>query len=305
MLARIAGAVRFKEPLSFHTSLRMGGLADFFVMPHDLDDLRYALAFADQEDLPVMVIGGGNNMLVSDSPVPGMVLKLGGMLSRAEFHGEEATVGAGMSLANLIREAAAHNLGGLEFLAGIPASIGSAVLTNAGTSEGSLSDICSTVYFLYPDGTLGEYRAVPHSGASFDVPPNAIVAGCRLRLTRRPGREIYKSIQQRVKQRRSFQPFALASAGYIWKDPPGHLAQRLIAAAGLRGKRMNGAEISTKCANLIVNRGAAEADDVLALMDLTRHRVQKQFGITLQPAIRMVGFAMAAAQEPLPLARAS
>jgi UDP-N-acetylmuramate dehydrogenase len=283
--------------MSFHTSLRMGGLADFFVMPRDIDDVRYALAFADHEDLPVMVLGGGNNMLVSESPVPGMVLKLGGMLSRAEFHGEEASVGAGITLSNLIREAAAHNLGGLEFLAGIPASVGSALLTNAGTLDGSISDICSAIYFLYPDGTLGEYRPLPHSVISFDLPPGAIVLGCRLRLVRRSGREIQRSIQQRVKQRRSFHPFALASAGYIWKNPPGRAAQRLIEAAGLRGKRINGAEISTKCANLIVNRGGAGPDDVLALMDMTRLRVEKQFGILLQPEIRMVGFAGAMATE--------
>jgi UDP-N-acetylmuramate dehydrogenase len=282
----------------------MGGLADFFVMPQDLDDVRYALAFADQEDLPVMVIGGGNNLLVSDSPVPGVVLKFGGILSRAEFHGEEAAVGAGMTLSNLIREGAAHNLGGLEFLAGIPASVGSALLTNAGTSEGSISDICSAVYFVHRDGTMGEYRPMPHSVAGFDLPPGAIVLGCRLRLVRRSGREIHRAIQQRVKQRRSFQPFALASAGYIWKNPPGHRAQRLIEAVGLRGKRMNGAEISTKCANLIVNRGGAGSDDVLALMDMTRHRVEKQFGITLLPEIRMVGFA-GAMGEAVELARAS
>jgi UDP-N-acetylmuramate dehydrogenase len=282
----------------------MGGLADFFVMPQDLDDVRYALAFADQEDLPVMVIGAGNNMLISESPVPGVVLKLDGILSRAEFQGEEAAVGAGMTLSNLIREAAAHSLGGLEFLAGIPASIGSALLTNAGTRDGSIADICSAVYFAHRDGTMGEYRPMPHAVASFDLPPGAIVLGCRLRLARRSGREIHKSIQQRVKQRRSFQPFALASAGYIWKNPLGHSAQRLIELVGLRGKRINGAEISTKCANLIVNRGGAGPDDVLALMDMTRLRVEKQFGITLQPEIRMVGFAGAATSEPIELAGA-
>src|SRR5262249_57671834 len=93
MLARIAGAVRFKEPLSFHTSLRIGGLADFFIIPQDLDDVCYALAFAEHEDLPVTVIGGGNNLLISDNPIPGIVLKLGRILGRAEVHGQEAPLG--------------------------------------------------------------------------------------------------------------------------------------------------------------------------------------------------------------------
>ena len=95
MLGRIAGAVRFKEPLSFHTSLRIGGPAEFFIVPQDLDDVRHALAFADQEDLPLIVIGGGNNMLVSDRGVMAVVLKLQGVLSRAEFHGDEVVVGGG------------------------------------------------------------------------------------------------------------------------------------------------------------------------------------------------------------------
>jgi UDP-N-acetylmuramate dehydrogenase len=97
MLARIAGGVRFKEPLSFHTSLRLGGPADFFIIPRDLEDVRYTLAFADQENLPVVVIGGGNNMLVSDRGVQGVVLKLQGVLARASFHGDEVVVGAGDS----------------------------------------------------------------------------------------------------------------------------------------------------------------------------------------------------------------
>ncbi len=289
MLARITGVVRFKEPLSFHTSLRIGGLADFFVLPQDLDDIRYALAFAEREDLPVTVIGGGNSLLVSDNPVSGVVLKLAGILGRAEFHGDEVAVGAGMALASLVHEAAAHNLGGLEHLAGIPASVGGALLTNVGTRDGSISDICTAVYFLYPDGTLGEYRPVPHAAAAFEPPSGAIIAGCRLRLTRRPMREIHESIQQRVKLRGSFQPFALASAGYIWKNPPGQLAERLIDDAGLRGKRLNDAEIPAKCSNLIVNRGGAAAGDVLALMEMTRQRVAKRSGITLQPEIRLLG----------------
>jgi len=105
MLARIVGDVRFKEPLSFYTSLRIGGPAEFFIVPQDLDDVRYALAFAAQEGLPMMVLGGGNNVLFSDQTIHGIVVKLGGILSRAEFQGEEVAVGAGMSLSGLIREA--------------------------------------------------------------------------------------------------------------------------------------------------------------------------------------------------------
>src|SRR3990167_7486666 len=116
MLGEIRGEVRFKEPLSFHTSLRIGGPADFFIVPQDVEDIRLALAFADKELLPVEVIGGGNNLLVRDRGIHGVVLKLEGCLGRAEFHGEEAVAGAGVSLSALIREAAALNLGGIEGL---------------------------------------------------------------------------------------------------------------------------------------------------------------------------------------------
>jgi len=171
MLGRINGAVRFREPLSYHTTLRIGGPAEFFIMPQDLDDLRYALAFAEQEDLPLIVIGGGSNLLVSDRALQGVAVKLQGILSGAEFAGDEVAVGAGMPLTTLIREAAVQGLGGLEYLAGIPATVGGALATNARTAEGAFIKHCLAVYFLHPDGTLGEHRAWGPTGwRTFDLP---------------------------------------------------------------------------------------------------------------------------------------
>ena len=118
MLGEIRGEVRFKEPLSFHTSLRIGGPADIFVVPQDVEDIRLALGFAEREQLPVEIVGGGNNLLVRDRGIRGVVLKLEGCLGRADFHGEEAVAGAGVGLSALIREAAALNLGGIEPLRG-------------------------------------------------------------------------------------------------------------------------------------------------------------------------------------------
>jgi UDP-N-acetylmuramate dehydrogenase len=308
MLARIAGAVRFKEPLCFHTSLRVGGPADFFIVPRDVEDIRHALAFAAHEDLPVVVMGGGNNLLVSDHGFPGVILKLDGVLARADFHGDEAVVGAGVTLSALWRQAAAHDLGGLEYLAGIPATLGAALATQAGTREGTFVDLCRAVYFLYPDGTLGEIRPVPRAarGQTVDLPPGSIVVGCRLQLARRPGPEVWKEIRQRLKARKKAEPFALSSVGFVWKNPPASAARRLIDAAGLRGKRQNGAQISARSSNIIVNRGGATPDDVLGLMEMTRARVERRFGVTLEPEIRMLGFsgAHALATAPLELAAA-
>ncbi|MBI3637590.1 MAG: UDP-N-acetylmuramate dehydrogenase [Candidatus Rokubacteria bacterium] len=291
MLGEIRGEVRFKEPLSFHTSLRIGGAADIFVVPQDVDDIRHALMFADREQLPVVVVGGGNNLLVKDRGVRGVVLKLEGCLGRSQFHGEEAVAGAGASLSALIREAAALNLGGLESLVGIPATIGGALAMNAGTPDGCIGDFVSAAYFLYPDGTLGEFK--PNAGAftyrQFHFPPGTVLVGCRLQFHRRPLPEIQKDIKQRLKLKKATQPLALASAGCVWKNPGHDVAARLVEKVGLKGKRVHGAEVSSKHANFIVNRGGATAADIVALMELTRERVQAQFNILLEPEIRIIG----------------
>jgi UDP-N-acetylmuramate dehydrogenase len=290
MLGEIRGEVRFKEPLSFHTSLRIGGSADIFVVPQDVDDIRHALMYAEREQLPVAVVGGGNNLLVRDRGIRGVVLKLEGCLGRAEFHGEEAIAGAGVSLSALIREAAALNLGGVEALVGIPATIGGALAMNAGTPDGWIGDFVGAVYFLHADGSIGEFK--PSGGLdyrAFHAPPGSVLVGCRLQFQRRPFAEIQKDIKARLKQKKSTQPLALASAGYVWKNPPGELATKLIEKCGLKGKRLNGAEISSKHSNFIVNRGGATAADIIALMELTRDRVHAQFGVVLETEIRILG----------------
>src|SRR5438445_781729 len=149
---------------------------------------------------------------------------------------------------------------------------------NAGTADGNIGDFVSAVYYLHPDGTIGEFKpghGLPYT--AFHAPAGSVLVGCRLQFHRRPLAEIQKDIKQRLKTKKSTQPLALASAGCVWKNPPGELATRLIEKAGLKGKRVNGAEISAKHANFIVNRGGAMAADVLALMEMTRERVHAHF----------------------------
>ena len=291
MLGEVRGTVRFKEPLSFYTSLRTGGTADIFVVPQDLDDVRHTLSFAHRQQLPVVVLGGGNKVLVRDGGIRAVVMKLEGCLARADFQGEEAMVGGGMGLATLVRHAAAQELGGIEPLVGIPATVGGAVATNAGTQDGWIGDYLSAVYFLHPDGSFGEYKpaATGLTERRLDIPADVVVVGCRIRFQRRTVREIQRDVKHRVKQKNIAQPLALASAGAIWRDPPGLSAVRLIEKAGLRGKRVGSAEISAKHANYIINRGGARTADVLALMDLTRERVRTQFHVTLEEDIRVLG----------------
>jgi UDP-N-acetylmuramate dehydrogenase len=291
MLGEVRGTVRFKEPLSFYTSLRTGGPADIFVVPQDLDDVRHTLSFADRQQLPLVVLGGGNKVLVRDAGIRGVVMKLEGCLARTDFHGEEAMAGAGMPLGALIRLAAAQDLGGIEPLIGIPATVGGALTTNAGTADGWIGDYVSAVYFLHPDGSFGEYKlgTAPMNERRLEIPDGVVVVGCRLRFQRRPAAETQREIKQRLKRKNIAQPLALASAGAVWRDPPGLSAARVIERSGLRGKRVGNAEISTKHPNYIINRGGATAADVLGLMELTRERVRTHFRVTLEEDIRVLG----------------
>jgi UDP-N-acetylmuramate dehydrogenase len=291
MLGEIRGEVRFKEPLAFHTSLRIGGPSDIFIVPQDVDDVRKALMFADKEKLPVVVLGGGHNVLVRDRGIRGIVIKLEGCLGRMEFHGEEVTIGCGAGLSTMIREAAALGLGGIECLVGIPATIGGALAMNAGTHDGSIGDFVAAVYFLHPDGTIGELKPVPGTFAyrTFSVPAGAILLGARLILHRKPQKEIQAEIKARLKHKKATQPLALASAGCVWKNPDFDQTGKLLEKVGLKGKRIGGAEISAKHANFIVNRGGATAANVLALMEMAFERVLNQTGVRLQPELRIVG----------------
>lgn len=291
MLGEIRGEVRFKEPLAFHTSLRCGGPADILVWPQDVDDVRKALGFAEKEGLPVVVLGGGHNVLVRDRGIRGVVIKLEGCLGRMEFHGDEVTVGGGATLSSVIRAAAARGLGGLESLVGIPATIGGALAMNAGTDRGTISEFVSAVYFLYPDGTIGELK--PHAGPiayrSWGFPPGAVLLGARLGFHRKPQKEIEAELRARLKHRKATQPLALAAAGLCWKHPSPDEAARLLERAGLKGKRVGAAEVSAKHPNFIVNRGGATAADVLALIELALERVQRHTGVRLTPDLRILG----------------
>ncbi len=291
MLGTIRGEVRFKEPLSFHTSLRIGGPADIFITPLDVADIRQALLFAAREQLPVTVIGGGNNILIHDRGVRGVVLKLQGCLGRVEFFGDEAVVGAGVTVAALVREAAAARLGGLEALAGTPTTVGGALALNTRVGARRMSDFVTAAYYLDEDANLGELKPIgaQFNSAAFKFPQGTVILGCRLRLVRRTTADIQKDIKRQLKVRRATQPVALAATGSVWKDPAGAEAAGLIAEVGLKGKRLDDAEISSKHANFIVNRGRATASSVEALMELTRVRVEAKRGVMLQPELRTIG----------------
>jgi UDP-N-acetylmuramate dehydrogenase len=289
MLGSIAGDVRFKEPLSVHTSLRLGGPADIFIAPENVDDIRHALAFAGREQMPTTVIGTGTHTLATERGFHGVLLRLEGALRRMEFNGEEAVAGAGADVFALVRAAAAVSLGGLAPLVGAAGSVGGAlVLYGSGDSQ-ALARLISAVYFIRADGEIDEVKPGVHGlGDRGLEAPGRILIGCRLRLTRQPAAAINREIAHALRARPLLQTLSLPGA-VVWRDPPGQSASALIAQAGLQGTRVNGAEVCAKHPGVIVNRGSATAVDVLSLMQLMRERVFARTGIRLEPSIRTLG----------------
>jgi len=289
MLGSISGDVRFKEPLSVHTSLRLGGPADIFIAPETVDDILHALSFAEREQMPVTVIGAGTHTLAAERGFRGVILRLEGALRRVEFHGEEAVAGAGADVFALVRAAAASSLGGLAHLVGTAGTVGGALVLHGWGPGQPLAPLVSAVYFIRPDGEIDELKPEVHGlGDRAPEAPGRVLIGCRLRLGRQPAAAINREIAHALRARPLLQTLTLPGA-VVWRDPPGHSAGALIAQAGLQGKRVNGVEVCAKHPGVIVNRGTATPVDVLSLMQLTRDRVLTRTGIRLEPSIRTLG----------------
>lgn len=291
MLGAIRGEVRFKEPLAFHTALRIGGVADIFIVPYDLDDLRRALAFAGREGLPVTVLGEGSGSLIGERGVRGVVLRLGGCFGRVDFRGEEALAGAAVPISAVIRAAAARGLGGLERFVGAPASVGGALVRGL-TAEGlAIAEVASVIYALAAEGTLLEIKPrVEAAGqARSGVPPDVVVIGARLALLPWPRRDLEAELARRVARARATLPFARAAAGPVWEDAPEGAAADLLRRAHLAGRRAGAAEVSPKDPNFIVNRGGAGAAAMVGLLTAVQARVRARLGVTLTLRLRVIG----------------
>ncbi len=289
--ARLKGGLLTDEPLSRHTSFRIGGPADALVLAETLEDLKACLDFAQEQGLPLFILAAGTNLLVRDGGMRGLVLKLEGDFKSMAFDGRRVRCGAGANLALLSRRAGEASLSGLEFAIGIPGTLGGGLVMNAGAHGGELSRVVRRL------GTLegGELRECPAEEAGFTYRGSRFKGGSGLILWADlelvPGD--YETIQARMKealdQRRGSQPLALPNAGCVFKNPPGASAGRLIEECGLKGLRRGGATVSTLHANFIVNEGGARASDVLGLMQVVRERVKKEKGVSLENEVLVVG----------------
>jgi UDP-N-acetylmuramate dehydrogenase len=288
----LPGRVRFGEPMKLHTTWRIGGPADFFVEPRGTDELVRALAFAREENLPVTVIGGGSNLLVKDGGIRGLVIKIGEGFARLEIEGDRVRAGAGVRLARLTGAAQEAGVGGFEFLAGIPGTVGGAVVMNAGAFGKAAGDLCEKVLAIDAGGRM-QTLSRPELGFGYRTSSlqgkNLVVIEAAFRGTPREPAAIRTETDLLLKRRRATQPGGFPSAGSVFKNPPGASAGRLIEQAGAKGMRCGGAAVSPVHANFIVNLGEATARDVLSLIFKVKAAVKEKFAVELELEVQVLG----------------
>lgn len=285
-------ALLIDEPMSRHTSFKIGGPADLMAMPKNEDELSCILKKAAQEDVQVTLIGNGSNLLVRDKGIRGLVIKLGNMLNDINAEGEVITFGSGLSLAMASKKAAELSLSGMEFAVGIPGSIGGAVYMNAGAYDGEMSNVVQSVRAMDREGNVKiisaedlrfGYRETALQGSDL------IVTAVTVKLKAGDKNEIMAKMDDFSHRRISKQPLELPSAGSMFKRPPGYFAGTLIDQTGLKGYTVGGAQISEKHAGFVVNIGNATAADVLQLIDDVQKKVYNAHGVMLYPEVLIIG----------------
>ncbi|MEW6547389.1 MAG: UDP-N-acetylmuramate dehydrogenase [Bacillota bacterium] len=286
----VRGDVRWSEPMSRHTSFRVGGPADLYVRPADFPSLQAALAILAEAELPVLVVGLGTNLLVRDGGIRGAVVSTA-RLSGWRVEGVRLVAWSGTPLPALARGAARAGMSGLEFAAGIPGTLGGAVIMNAGAHGMCLGEVIEQVTVLDGDGCmlLGREDLGLGYRDSRLRREKMVVTEAVLCLRSSSRAEVEARTMELLEVRRRTQPRGVPSAGSFFRNPPGVAAGFLIERAGCKGMRVGGAEVSPVHANFLVNRGGATAGDVLALAARVRERVAERFGIWLEPEVEIVG----------------
>jgi UDP-N-acetylmuramate dehydrogenase len=288
----IKGIVRADEPMAKHTSFAIGGPADIFTEPADTEDISTLLHQADRLGLPWTAIGDGQNLLVADRGIRGIVIRLGKPMSYIKVDGVRVIAGAGAKLTKAMDAAIRHSLAGLEGCTGVPGTVGGAIVMNAGTRYGYVGDVTKSVTVVDGDGTI---RTMTPAEVGFDYRSSGLL-GKRLIVAEaefdlRPGnREELVSTVERLRRRRAMtQPSAVKSAGCVFRNPGEEHASRLIDEAGAKGLRIGDAEVSEKHANYLINAGNATARQIRDLGERVRQLVQERFGILLEYEVKMIG----------------
>ena len=293
-LERLAGEwIRFHYPMRHLTTYKVGGPVEALFEARDLETLKKVMRYLSMEGIPYNALGRGSNLLVTDKGVDGVMILLTGSLAAIEDSADKSLVwaGGGVPLTDLLNWCRRNGMSGLEFLAGIPGTVGGAVTMNAGAFGGEVNERIKTIQFVLPGGTQIE---MDRSELKFSYRRLHMEAG---RLVVKAcfclGGDAPKAVSDRMREclrtRKQNQPLEYPSAGSVFKNPPGDSAGRLIEKAGLKGKEIGGAMISERHANFIVNKGGATAKDILRLMNLARLEVKRMAGVTLEPEIHVLG----------------
>lgn len=290
------GELRIDEPMSAHTTFRVGGPADLLLFPRDAVALRDIRTAVQRHGVPLTIAGGGSNLLVGDAGIRGVTVILRESASRlgALRHegGGAVYAEAIVSKERFVRTCAEWSLEGMEFMAGIPGCLGGGIMMNAGTTEGNFIDILDRIDFIdeaCAARSQGITREMGHY-RKMDVERGAIVTGALFRL--RPSREalaVKEKIARILAERREKHPLDYPSAGSVFKNPEGHSSWKLINDAGLKGYRIGGAMVSTLHTNFIVNADRARAADILRLIEHIQETVSERFGVRLEPEVRVLG----------------
>jgi UDP-N-acetylmuramate dehydrogenase len=289
--ARFGARLERGQPLAPLTSFRIGGPADFFIEVAGEDELSSVLAAARRCQVPAVCLGAGTNILVSDRGVRGLVVRLGAAFNEINFDGCHVKAGAAAQFGEVVEQAVARGLAGLEFGEGIPGSVGGALIMNAGAFGGEMAPVVGAVRGADPDGRL---RTLARDEIEFlyrrsVLPQGFIVTAVEFNLVRGDRDALRIKVAELKAKRAARQPLAMPNAGSIFKNPPGNFAGRLLETCGLKGERCGGAAFSERHANFIVNLGGAQASEVRELMDLARRRVEEQTGVRLEPEVKLVG----------------
>ena len=283
--------IRLQEPMSRHTTFRIGGMAEIFLMP-TIKEAVDVITLCRAKKIPYTIIGNGSNLLVGDKGIPGVVIEFGANASSIEVKENMIRAEAGALLSKVAHKALEASLGGMEFAAGIPGSIGGAVVMNAGAYGGEMKDIIEKVYVLDENGAQLELdRDALDLGYRHSCIPEKkyIVTKVVLELVPRNEAEIRSEMKELNEKRAEKQPLQYPSAGSTFKRPEGYFAGKLIMDAGLRGYQVGGAQVSEKHCGFVINKGDATAADICQLMRDVSDKVQAQFGVVLEPEVKMIG----------------
>jgi UDP-N-acetylmuramate dehydrogenase len=288
-MAGLRGSVSFQASLRDYTSFKIGGPADVLVEPADIEDVCLVVQQARARKIPYFVLGG-TNLLIRDGGIPGIVISLVRLRGIKEEPGSVLYAEGGVGMPTLIGYAIRHSLAGLEWAAGIPGTVAGCVVMNAGTKLGEMKDSVKAVRMVNMKGQVVDMEA---ARVKFEyrraLLPRGIVVGVWVQLRQGVRSEIERVVKDYLHYRRDTQPLAMASAGCVFKNPPGDSAGRLIEAVGLKGARIGDAEVSTKHANFMVNRGLARAADVTALIGKVRSAIRRLTGVRLDLELKVVG----------------